>query len=76
MSDIVLNFYFDYSNIPFSTKNMPQLKEFISSTYKLTLEDVNELELFFLQNGEKKIIKNNLDLQELLLTSSKIIQDL
>lgn len=75
MSSIILNFYDDLSNLPFEAKTLKDLREFISYTYQVIIDDVNELDIFYhTEEKEKKVIKNNLDLSRAIfyLKNSKL----
>ena len=63
MSSILVNFYEEVANIPFSTKTLNELNNFVSQKFNLSLPDVQEFQYFYIGEDSQKItIKNNLDL--------------
>ena len=62
MTEIILNYNGNLTNIPFNIKSVTTLLEFISSKYEINQEKVKELELFYNCDEKRVEIKNNLDL--------------
>ena len=60
MKNLTLNFYSEKQIIPLE-KDFSSLKKSISEHYSLTLSDVNEIEISYSKNDNKKIINSEID---------------
>ena len=60
MKNLTLNFYSEKQIIPLS-KDFSSLKKSISAHYSLTLSDVDEIEISYTKNDNKKIINSEID---------------
>ena len=60
MKNLTLNFYSEKQIIPLE-KDFFSLKKSISDHYSLTLSDVDEIEISYLKNDNKKIINSEID---------------
>ena len=60
MKNLTLNFYSEKQIIPLE-KDFSSLKKSISEHYSLTLSDVDEIEICYTKNDNKKIINSEID---------------
>ena len=71
MSNLILNFYGEELSVQYP-KNFASLKKGIAEVYQLSLSDISELDITYLKNEGKKIIKSENDYK--IFVNSKIFK--